>query len=121
MQGRDLTQKEIKAYLNARFYDNDKKFETLPKKLLAFTSYTNKVFVFDKQEYKDWSLKINSEILQEQENNPKDDKYMLALWHLCFTMYNSKEITQAKLTKLLPLGKNKVAEFCTNLPPPANN
>jgi hypothetical protein len=29
MQGRLLTQKEIKSYLNARFYDNEKKFESV--------------------------------------------------------------------------------------------
>lgn len=75
MQGRNLTQKEIKSYLNARFYDNDKKFETLPKKLLAFTSYTNKTFVFDKQEYKDWSLKINNERDAEEGEDAEAEKF----------------------------------------------
>tara|TARA_R100001591_G_scaffold112911_2_gene125656 strand:+ start:709 stop:1725 length:1017 start_codon:yes stop_codon:yes gene_type:complete len=75
MQGRNLTQKEIKSYLNARFYDNDKKFETLPKKLLSFTGYTNKTFVFDKEQYKEWSLKINNERNAEDEGESKDEEF----------------------------------------------
>ena len=61
MQGRRISRKDIKSYLSARFYDNDKKFENLPKKLLTLSARTNKVFIFDKQEYKQWSLKINTE------------------------------------------------------------
>lgn len=71
MQGRYLYRKDIKSYLNARFYDNDKKFESLPKKMLSWRARTNKVFVFDKQEYKDWSLKINNERNEDDEDeNP---------------------------------------------------
>lgn len=88
MQGRNLSQKEIKSYLNARFYDNDKKFESLPKKLLAFTSYTNKTFVFDKQEYKDWSLKINNERNSEDEG---DDKEIIKLDRLTLKMFIKKQ------------------------------
>jgi len=83
MQGRNLTQKEIKSYLNARFYDNDKKFETLPKKLLSFTGYTNKTFVFDKDEYKQWALKVNKD--RDDEDND-DDKGIIKLDALTLKM-----------------------------------
>ncbi len=118
MQGIYLTQKEIKSYLNARFYNNDKKFESLPRKLLSFTGYTNKTFVFDKEDYKEWSMKINNELKDEDLGNSKLSKYEVGLWQLCFELYTNKQISQAKLTKILPFGKNKIAELCTN-PPPA--
>lgn len=88
MQGRNLSQKEIKSYLNARFYDNDKKFETLPKKLLSFTGYTNKTFVFDKDEYKQWALKVNKE--RDDEDND-DDKGIIKLDALTLKMYIKKQ------------------------------
>jgi len=61
-----ISKKEIKSYLNARFYDKDKLFEKLPFKLLSFTGHTNSTFVFDKKEYKKWAIEVNK-------HNPEDD------------------------------------------------
>ncbi len=88
MQGKNLTQKEIKAYLNSRFFDTDKKFERLPKKLLSFTAYTNKTFVFDKQEYKEWAMRINKE--SEADENA-EDKEIIKLDRMTLKMYIEKQ------------------------------
>lgn len=97
MQGRELTLKEIKSYLNSRFYDTDKKFERLPRKYLAFTLHTNKTFVFDKQEYKEWAINVNKE---RQEEDNKEDKEIIKLDRTTLKLYIEKE-KGARVTELV--------------------
>jgi hypothetical protein len=61
-----ISRTTIKRYLNERFYNKDRLFERLPFNLLAFTGTTNKVFVFDKQEYREWAKKINIKAQEEE-------------------------------------------------------
>lgn len=115
-----ITQKEIKSYLNARFYDTDKKFENLPYKLLAFRGQTNKTFVFDKEEYKQWARDINTKRDEEDEKDgidPATQKRLLSLHQICFYLYQNKEKSQAELTRLLAITKHDVAKYCTTQPP----
>ncbi len=117
MQGRNLTQKEIKAYLNSRFYDNDKKFERLPKKMLSFTGYTNKVFVFDKQEYKDWALRVNNERNAEDEDNSKENELMNQRAKAAIYMNKELGISQSIISKVMGVSSSLVQKMISSPPP----
>lgn len=117
MQGRNLTQKEIKSYLNSRFYDNDKKFETLPKKLLSFTGYTNKTFVFDRQEYKDWALKVNNERDAEDDEDSKENELKTHRAKLCIYLHKELNITQKVISEVLGLSTSMVQKIVSSPPP----
>jgi len=60
-----LSRKQIKRYLNNRFYNKDLLFENLPNSLIAYTGVTNKTFMFDKQEYKKWAREINKKLNED--------------------------------------------------------
>lgn len=111
MQGKNLLRKDIKSYLNARFYDNDKKFENLPRKLLSFQSQCNKTFVFDKKEYKDWALKINLERDTEDDEDTKEKELMKQRDDGIVTAVINWGIKQVEVARAFGLDSSRVGQI----------
>lgn len=104
---RYIYQKEIKAYINNRLYNNDLKFEELPLKLIAFTGRTNKTFMFDKAYYKEWARKENAEALEEN----KEDKHLLQRDTLIQHLLTNKVLKQQEIANIIGVSRTTIGSI----------
>jgi hypothetical protein len=108
-----ISRREIKAYLGGRLYSNEDKFSSLPKKFLAFTDRTNKIFMFDKNEYRDWARNINAEV-EEEEQTDLQKRQTAQRNRLVVYLKEEMGLTQAKIATIAGLGKTAIGEICSS-------
>jgi hypothetical protein len=112
MYKRIITRKEVKSYLNDRLYNNNDKYSSLPRKYLAFTSTTNKTFMFDKEEYKKWARDINAKT-KEDNNKVSDKDKELTIQRGKGIVIISNELgwTQNKIAKAFGISRSNVGRI----------